>query len=266
MSYIKSLKSLRKELANEASQEPAAPEAPVSRGFASRSVMPAPQAPQELRYDPSLYVKTAMRRIQESRAAFSERTAEAAKKAMEKAPEKAAKASPIAALTAAVMEDMPKPILDEGGSRPGMADREGGSGVDLGENADAVVSGLVDRGMPEHIAHGFAMNFKDESNFDPSALGDDGNALGVAQWNGPRKRALESFAESRGGSATDLEVQLDYLMVELESTQKNAWDKISSTSNANDAAVAILNHFERPAEKHRISREAKYRGGNNTNA
>jgi hypothetical protein len=127
MSYIKSLKSLRKELANEASQEPAAPEAPVSRGFASRSAMPAPQAPQELRYDPSLYVKTAMRRIQESRAAFSERTAEAAKKAMEKAPEKAAKASPIAALTAAVMEDVPKPILDKDGSRPGMADREGGT-------------------------------------------------------------------------------------------------------------------------------------------
>jgi hypothetical protein len=126
MSYIKSLKSIRKELANEASQEPAAPEAPVSRGFASRSAMPAPQAPQELRYDPSLYVKNAMRRIQESRVAFSERTAEAAKKAMEKAPEKADKASPIAAITQAVLEDAPKPILDKDGSRPGMADREGG--------------------------------------------------------------------------------------------------------------------------------------------
>jgi hypothetical protein len=137
MSYIKSLKSIRKELANEASQEPAAPETPVSRGFASRSVMPATQAPQELRYDPSLYVKNAMRRIQESRVAFAEKTAEATKKAAEKAP----KASPIAAITTAVLEDMPKPILDEAGNRPGQLDREGGVGP--GEVTN--LHGLIDR-------------------------------------------------------------------------------------------------------------------------
>ena len=127
---------------------------------------------------------------------------------------------------------------------------------------DFVVSGLVSRGMPEHVARGFAMNFADESGFDPMAVGDNGNAFGLAQWNGPRKAALEAFAANSGKSAADPNVQLDYLMAELQGPEAAAWSKIAGAPDANSAAAAVLNHFERPAETHRARREAAYLGGN----
>ena len=126
---------------------------------------------------------------------------------------------------------------------------------------DAVVSGLVQRGMPEHIAQGFATNFKDESGFNTAAVGDNGNAFGLAQWNGPRKAALEQFAAERGKPASDMNVQLDFLMAELQGPESAAWSKISGAPDAGSAAAAVLNHFERPAEEHRARREAQYTGG-----
>lgn len=126
---------------------------------------------------------------------------------------------------------------------------------------DFVVSGLVARGMPEHVARGFAMNFADESAFDPMAVGDNGNAFGLAQWNGPRKAALEAFASQSGKSASDPNVQLDFLMHELQGPEAGAWSKIAGAPDANSAAAAVLNYFERPAEVHRARREAAYLGG-----
>ncbi len=126
---------------------------------------------------------------------------------------------------------------------------------------DQIVSELVKRGMPEHAALGFAMNFKDESGFDPAAVGDNGNAFGLGQWNGPRKKALFDFAAGQGKDPADPQVQYDYLMTELQGPESGAWAKIAGTNDPNSAAVAVLNHFERPAEEHRARREAAYMGG-----
>lgn len=123
-----------------------------------------------------------------------------------------------------------------------------------------VVGGLTARGMPEHIAIGFAMNFKDESAFNPGVIGDNGASLGLAQWYGPRKKALETFAASRGMPATDPNVQLDYLIHELGGPQSAAWQKIKNAKTPQEAAMLILNEFERPAEKHRAAREKAYLG------
>ena len=126
---------------------------------------------------------------------------------------------------------------------------------------DQIVKGLVERGMPEHAALGFAMNFKDESGFDPAAVGDNGNAFGLGQWNGPRKKALFDFAAGQGKDPADPQVQYDYLMTELQGPESAAWAKIAGTNDPSSAAVAVLNHFERPAETHRARREAAYVGG-----
>jgi hypothetical protein len=126
---------------------------------------------------------------------------------------------------------------------------------------EQIIAGLVARGMPEHIARGFAMNFADESAFNPTAVGDNGNAYGLAQWNGPRKAALEAYAVNTGRSAADPNVQLDYLMTELHGPEAGAWGKIAAAPDANAAAAAVLNYFERPAEAHRARREADYLGG-----
>lgn len=127
-----------------------------------------------------------------------------------------------------------------------------------GDRAAYLTSELVRRGVPQHVAAGVIMNGMDESGLNPAAIGDNGNAGGIFQWNGPRFKGLQAFARDQGRDWKDEQVQLDYFMAENRSTQKDNWAKVVSSSNSSEAAVNFLNHWERPAEEHRASRAAKY--------
>lgn len=135
------------------------------------------------------------------------------------------------------------------------------------DNASVIKAGLVERGMPEHIAKGFVMNFEDESNFDPGVneasplVPGSRGGFGLAQWTGPRRVALEAFAAEKGLPADDMNVQMDFLMTELQGPESAAWSKISGAGNAGEAGAAVVNEFLRPAEAHRSAREAEYLGG-----
>lgn len=134
-----------------------------------------------------------------------------------------------------------------------------------GDSAQTIMKGLMDRGMPEHIARGFVMNFRDESNLNPGIneqnpiVPGSRGGFGLAQWTGPRRRALEAYAAERGVPASDLGTQLDFLMTELQGTESSAWEAIQASSDPGSAAAAIVNNFLRPAEEHRARREARYR-------
>ena len=134
-------------------------------------------------------------------------------------------------------------------------------------DADYVISGLVERGMPEHIAEGFAMNMQDESGFDagvnernPTVAGSRGG-FGLYQLTGPRRRQYEDFARQRGANIADPDAQLDFMMWELENTEKGARNKIWGAQSAGEAGAAIVNEFLRPAQEHREKRASKYLGG-----
>lgn len=134
-------------------------------------------------------------------------------------------------------------------------------------DADFVVKGLVDRGMPEHIAEGFAMNMQDESGFqsdinerNPTVAGSRGG-FGLYQLTGSRRTQYEDFAKQQGVSPGDPDAQMDFLMWELENTEKSARNKIWGAGNSGEAGAAIVNHFLRPAEEHRVKRASKYLGG-----
>ena len=92
-----------------------------------------------------------------------------------------------------------------------------------------VKQGLVARGMPEHIADGFVMNFKDESGLNPGIneqapiVPGSRGGFGLAQWTGPRRKALEAYASSQGKPVSDMNVQLDFLMQELQGPEPAAW-------------------------------------------
>jgi hypothetical protein len=128
----------------------------------------------------------------------------------------------------------------------------------------ALFDGLVARGLEPHVAEGFIMNFKDESGLNPGI--NEANPLvkgsrggfGLYQLTGPRRREYEAFANSRGVNYSDVDAQLDFLVMELDGSEKSAGAKIRNTSTAGEAGVAIVNHFLRPAKSHRSSRAAKY--------
>ena len=136
-----------------------------------------------------------------------------------------------------------------------------------GATPEGIKAGLVARGMPEHIAEGFVMNFQDESGLNPGInetsplVPGSRGGFGLAQWTGPRRKALEAFAAEKGMPVSDPGVQMDFLMTELQGPEAGAWAKISGAQNAGEAGAAIVNDFLRPAEEHRASRAAEYLGG-----
>lgn len=126
--------------------------------------------------------------------------------------------------------------------------------------------GLIDRGLPEHVADGFIMNFRDESGLDPAInevsplVPGSRGGFGLSQWTGPRRVALENFASARGQAPSDLNTQLDFLLHELEGSESNAAKSIMATQDSSQAADAILRDFLRPAPEHVVSRSANYLG------
>lgn len=132
---------------------------------------------------------------------------------------------------------------------------------------DLLVQGLVQRGLPEHVAQGFAMNAADESGFNPGineiapTVPGSRGGFGLMQWTGPRRVALEGFAAQMGRPVSDPNLQMDFLVNELQGPEKAAAQSILSAPDTGSAAAAIVNDFLRPAAEHRERRVAEYTGG-----
>lgn len=103
--------------------------------------------------------------------------------------------------------------------------------VPRADMAKWVVDRLIERGLPRVWALGLAANLGQESAFDPNAVGDEGKSRGLGQWQGPRLKALQRFAKERGAPLNELglpppEVQLDFLVHELGTTERRVRDKL----------------------------------------
>lgn len=129
---------------------------------------------------------------------------------------------------------------------------------------EVVKAGLVARGLPEHVADGFVMNFQDESGLNPSIneknpiVAGSRGGYGLYQLTGPRRRAYEAYAQERGVPVDSPDAQMDFLVSELQGPEKGAAEKIFSTQDPGSAAAAITKYFLRPAAEHQASRIAKY--------
>ncbi|MDE6260544.1 MAG: hypothetical protein K2M42_06745 [Oscillospiraceae bacterium] len=78
----------------------------------------------------------------------------------------------------------------------------------------------------------------------------DGAGYGLAQWTYiARKAALLAFARAQGASIGDLDMQVDFLLQELQSLFRAVWDKLRTTSSVREASDCVLLQFERPANQ-----------------
>lgn len=125
---------------------------------------------------------------------------------------------------------------------------------------------MLERGMPEHVADAFLMNFEDESGFDPGinekaplVKGSRGG-YGLYQATGDRRRAYEEYAKMRGAALDDPEAQIDFMMFELQGPESRAAESIFAAPDTRTAAIAIARDFLRPAEANLERRIAKYSG------
>lgn len=141
------------------------------------------------------------------------------------------------------------------------------AGVASSPDANMIREGLIKRGVPVPVADGFIMNFRDESGLNPGLneakpiVPGSRGGFGLAQWTGPRRIALERFAQNTGRSVSDVDTQLDFLMRELQGPEAGAAKSFLSAKTPQEAAVAIAQNFLRPAPEHLARRVANYSGG-----
>lgn len=71
-------------------------------------------------------------------------------------------------------------------------------------------------GYSEEAAAGVLGNIQNESGFDPSKIeGGSGIGFGLAQWSFGRRTLIEAYAASKGASASDIDIQIEFLIAEL---------------------------------------------------
>lgn len=128
---------------------------------------------------------------------------------------------------------------------------------------------LVERGVPQHVAAGFAGNFRSESGWDPGINEIDPlvegsrGGFGLYQLTGPRRRQYESWAPQQGRGLSDPYAQLDFMLEELNTTEREARDAIFAARDVDEAARLVSEEFLRPGIPHldrRINAAREYAG------
>lgn len=117
----------------------------------------------------------------------------------------------------------------------------------MAENKEIIENFLRDKGLNDKAIAGVMGNIQQESNFSTTAKNSSSGAYGLFQWTGSRKKGLENYAKSNGGSADDINTQLNYFWNELETTESKTKDILinSNYDSASDYAEAFEKSFER---------------------
>jgi len=78
----------------------------------------------------------------------------------------------------------------------------------------------------------------------------DSSGYGLAQWTyWTRKKSLLEFSQSRGSSIGDLEMQLEFLWMELSGSFSGVLNVLKTAESVLEASNAVLFNFERPANQ-----------------
>lgn len=84
--------------------------------------------------------------------------------------------------------------------------------------------------------------------------GPGGGGFGLAQWTATdRKQRLYNYAKSTGRSIGDFQMQLEFLLQELQSNYPTIWQVVSTTSSLKEASDIVLYDYENPAQKYEKS-------------
>lgn len=117
---------------------------------------------------------------------------------------------------------------------------------DINIRAKQGIDYLVDKGLTREQAAGILGNLMQESNLDTKILGDSGTSIGLAQWRKERRDALRNFANVTGKDKFDYFTQLDFIIHELNTTEKGAFEKLKQAKTVEEASDIFSKHYERP--------------------
>jgi len=105
-------------------------------------------------------------------------------------------------------------------------------------------------GYPSHVAAALVGNIMQEclmkGDINPAAAGDEGESIGICQWNGKRRRALAALAAQRDTTPDDLATQIAFLDRELQGRERAAYRAIMACRDVDEAAMTACERFWRP--------------------
>lgn len=127
------------------------------------------------------------------------------------------------------------------------------------QRAQGAMDYFVSKGWTREQAAGIVGNLaRESSSFDPGAVGDNGEAYGIAQWHADRQAKFKKWAgkDIRGST---LEEQLGFIHHELtEGDEVRAGNRLRQARTARSAGEVVSRMYERPAKQ---DSEASLRGG-----
>jgi uncharacterized protein (DUF2345 family) len=121
-----------------------------------------------------------------------------------------------------------------------------------GANEESIYNGLRRRGLSDPASRGIIANMVAESGLDSgineisTTVAGSRGGFGLIQWTGPRRRALESAAQSRGVPVSNVDFQLDYLVHELETTESRSRRSLEAATDPIQAARIFSEQNLRP--------------------
>lgn len=112
---------------------------------------------------------------------------------------------------------------------------------------EKIIDYFMGQGWTRAQSTGIATNLHRESKFDPKAVGDGGQAYGVAQWHPDRQENFRKWSGKDIREST-LEDQLGFVHHELtKGAEAFAGAMLRKTTTAGEAGAAVSRYYERPA-------------------
>jgi hypothetical protein len=105
---------------------------------------------------------------------------------------------------------------------------------------------FVGKGWSKEQAAGIVANLWTESQMNPRAVGDRGQAYGITQWHKDRQDAFKQWS-GKDIKDSSFEDQLGFVQYELtKGSERNAGDIIRNQKSASNAGAAASKYYERP--------------------
>lgn len=111
----------------------------------------------------------------------------------------------------------------------------------------------LNKGLTPIMSSAIVGNLIKESGLNPSIIGkaDNKGSIGIAQWHSGRLDNLKRFA---GNNWKSLDSQLDFVLHELNTTERGAFDKLKRAKTVEEATTSFMNEYERPSSNPKINR------------
>lgn len=121
----------------------------------------------------------------------------------------------------------------------------------------SIVDYFISQGWSRGKATAIARRLNDESGLNPGAVGDSGQAYGLAQWHPDRQKDFEQWSghSMKGSNIQDQEAFVQYELT--KGKEQRAGQALMSGSDS-DAYRLFTNMYERPASPVTITQENKY--------